>query len=282
MVEVPSEQLEVFRRASKSFSFASRFFSRQTHDDVAELYAYFREIDDLSDQPLSKSHESQWKRLAAQKSELIVKYSLFDEVLNIFEKEMKKDTQPRHLQNDAELLGYCYAVASTVGLSLCRVFQVQEPSAYRHAIDLGIALQLTNICRDVYEDHQNNRIYLPQLSKNDFEPLNQLKIAEVQKYYLKLADEYYQSAYAGLSYLPRRIGFVVYLAAEIYRDIGRLIIQGNDCRVRAYTSGKRKVWLSCRSSFYFLRQSVRERRLKAPDHNISLHRELTGLPFAHE
>ena len=71
------------------------------------------------------------------------------------------DQWPRHLQTQDQLIRFCYGVASTVGLMMCHLFGVKDPRAYPFAVDLGVAMQMTNICRDILEDAQRQRIYLP-------------------------------------------------------------------------------------------------------------------------
>ena len=65
------------------------------------------------------------------------------------------------MQSEAQLLEYCHGVAGAIGLMLCPIFEVNDKKAFEHANNLGIAMQLTNICRDVFEDAENDRIYLP-------------------------------------------------------------------------------------------------------------------------
>src|SRR5690606_23084968 len=74
----------------------------------------------------------------------------------------RSDLQAVRMRTDEEFLQYCYRVAGTVGLMMCGVLGVRDVGARRHAIDLGIAMQMTNICRDVLEDAKRDRVYLPE------------------------------------------------------------------------------------------------------------------------
>ena len=136
------------------------------------------------------------------------------------------------IQTEDELIKYCHGVAGTIGLMTCPIFGVSDPDAMKHADDLGIAMQLTNICRDVYEDAENDRIYLPAdffentpsvegiLSKN---PESVAEINQIKTRVLGIADERYVSGEAGIGYLPLRMRIVVRWAGRMYREIGELI-----------------------------------------------------------
>jgi phytoene synthase len=123
-------------------------------------------------------------------------------------------------------------VAGTIGLMTCPIFGVSDPDALQHADDLGIAMQLTNICRDVWEDAENDRIYLPadffgtSPSVSDLLSKDSKWIEEtvlVKRRLLSLAEERYASGEAGIGYLPFRMRIVVRWAGRMYREIGELI-----------------------------------------------------------
>jgi phytoene synthase len=141
---------------------------------------------------------------------------------------VQSDLEPVRMPDLDSLLRYCYQVAGTVGLMMCKVLDTDSPAAFLHAVDLGIAMQLTNICRDVAADAEVDRRYLPasmigevapDLLRN---PTGQLR-GQVQDCILKLldcADTYYQSGELGLSYLPLRARGGILVAARVYREIG--------------------------------------------------------------
>ena len=136
------------------------------------------------------------------------------------------------VQSEAELIKYCHGVAGTIGLMTCPIFGVTDTEALQHADDLGIAMQLTNICRDVHEDAEKDRIYLPA---DFFENLptvstllseNSKSLAEinlVKSRLLRIADQRYASGEAGIRYLPLRMRIVVRWAGRMYQEIGELI-----------------------------------------------------------
>jgi len=139
------------------------------------------------------------------------------------------DTELVRMADDARLMQYCYQVAGTVGLMMCRVFNTDHPEAEPFAIDLGIAMQLTNICRDVQTDALVDRRYIPSALVNDLAPSELVAPSEDYKQLVKqavatlldLADAYYQSGEKGLSYLPFRARLAILVAARIYREIGQ-------------------------------------------------------------
>ena len=136
------------------------------------------------------------------------------------------------MRSEAQLLEYCHGVAGTIGLMLCPIFGVKDKKALEHADNLGIAMQLTNICRDVFEDAENDRIYLPadlfssalttaDLTSEDSDSRKACTAAKERL--LKMADELYTSAESGIDCLPLRIRIVVRWASRMYREIGNVI-----------------------------------------------------------
>ena len=127
-----------------------------------------------------------------------------------------------------DLLRYCYQVAGTVGLMMCNVLGADDPAAWPHAVDLGIAMQLTNICRDVQCDAAAGRRYLPASMVGELLPTAlvspaahiQPQLQDCLRQLLDMADHYYRSAELGLSYLPAGARTGILTAARIYREIG--------------------------------------------------------------
>ena len=117
-----------------------------------------------------------------------------------------------HIRSIKDLLVYSYRVAGTVGLMMSKILMVNDRRALKGAIDLGIAMQLTNIARDVIEDKKMNREYI----KPDFENIQAT---------LKLADMFYESSFSSIQKIPFRYKFSIIVARRIYRQIGRKILQ---------------------------------------------------------
>jgi phytoene synthase len=192
--------------------------------------------------------------------------------------------------DDDELLRYCYRVASTVGLMMCAVLGVREPSAFPHAVDLGVAMQLTNICRDVREDARMGRVYLPAsrleaagLTPDDLlqDRVDREALARVVADLLHLADRYYASADAGMRWIPARARTAIVVASRVYRAIGvKLRRRGCDAwSGRTVVGGVEKVgWLAAA-----LAASVGPTIAgwgPPARHVASLHGSLAGLPGA--
>ncbi len=166
------------------------------------------------------------------------------------------DAEGRRYETLDDLLAYCVRVASTVGVVMTSLMGERRGPVLDRASDLGIAMQLTNIARDVGEDGRKGRIYLPMgwleevgLGASDLvpEPRMRPELGLVIKRLLGVADVYYARSQAGIAHLPRDCRVAIAAAARIYQDIGRAIVASGYDSVsrRAYTSGVRKAWLVC-------------------------------------
>ena len=138
---------------------------------------------------------------------------------------MASDAETVRVADEAELLRYCYRAAGTVGLMMCRVLDAREPAAAAHAVDLGIAMQLTNLCRDVADDARMGRRYLPASLVGDLPPGDLIepspalrpKVRAAVARLLALAELYYASGEAGLPFLPVRARAGILVAGRVYR-----------------------------------------------------------------
>ena len=193
------------------------------------------------------------------------------------------------LDRERDLLRYAYRVAGTVGLLMCEVLECHTPEAKGHAVDLGIAMQLTNIARDVLEDAQMGRRYIPGEWVSDLSPEaicaaaalahsaehHRVKVAVARL--LALADKYYQSGARGYCYLPGRARISIAVAAQVYREIGVQLARTDHSwhLGRQVTSKATKLRCSFRaiSGLVFAR-----RRATAGQHDGALHAALKGLP----
>ncbi len=225
---------ELMSKHGKSFYFASLIFSQNDLKKIATLYRLCRYIDDCADE-LPEAESS----LAIASILTDLKNPHNETSFNLLMKEVEGwgvrreqirelllgaefDVRGGEILNEKDLMLYCYRVAGVVGLMMCPLIGVTSPKAHAHAIDLGIGMQLTNICRDVKEDGCRGRSYLPGA-----ESLSDLELKIRIKKTLDVADLYYKSAYEGLSYIPFRPRFVIFLAGELYRHIG-MKIRRND------------------------------------------------------
>jgi phytoene synthase len=283
---------QVLARHGKSFYWASLFLGQQLANRAARLYEFCRFVDDIADGDLPHRHETladisaclKGDRLTAGPeveaflelaSEVNIPMNAATELLD----GMLLDQQPTAVKVEADLLRYCHAVAGTVGLMMCRILDCQHPRADHFAIDLGIAMQLTNIARDVLEDAKMGRRYLPEswvdfsaadLATSDI-PCRQPTAEAIEKL-LNLADEYYKSALLGIQLLPFRSRFSITVALRVYRQIGVLLKRRNLSwwKGRVVVHKIEKIFLS----IYSL---VDLRPKKVPTHQPTLHQSLQGL-----
>ena len=183
---------------------------------------------------------------------------------------------------------YAYRVAGTVGLLMCHVLDCHDEEARAHAIDLGIAMQLTNIARDVLEDAEMGRRYLPASWAGDLspahitaastapdgEPAQTVRVAV--QLVLGMADAYYRSGNAGLAYLPWRAHIAIAVAASVYRQIGvQIAASGYGWHQGRHVTGLgTKILCSFRAS-----GSLWRRLWWRPAHQKALHDVLRGLPY---
>ena len=301
---ISNEALEaagaVLAMKGRSFHWARRLM-RKTHAARAtRLYALCRYLDDLSDEATSQA-EARVALAAARQaietgnttnpvlrdglslmSECAIEASIVLELI----RGISSDLEPVRMANEAELLRYSYRVAGTVGLMMCRVLDVTDPAALAHAVDLGIAMQLTNISRDISEDAEAGRRYIPATLVGELAPAELISptkslqplVRSSLKNLLDLADQFYQSGELGLPYLPFRARCGILVAARVYGAIGTRLRQ-RDCDYwtgRVVVSDWEKGGISLRALMPLpLRFDFWKCRTT---HTAELHRHLIGLP----
>ena len=291
----------------KTFHWARRFLGPRMGHDAARLYAFCRLLDDLADGDLPHGparltaiHTSLTSGLTsgpdaisdpdlAEFMPFMTEKALPHDVVVALIDGLLMDQGPVALTSQDEVVRYGYHVAGTVGLMMCRILDCTEDAAYGHAIDLGIAMQLTNIARDVLEDARMGRRYLPAdwcrgmtadditraAMTHDQEGIATIR-GGVQKL-LGLAETYYASGITGLNYLPLRAHLAILIAARAYRQIGvQLARHGTNWHQgRTVTSTATKALTTA------VALPMMARRLKTPArHQHQLHDALTGLPYA--
>ena len=226
---------------AKSFNWAGFFLPKKIYEDSAKLYAFCRVLDDIADEKndldskikrfdemrnfLKKSYDTDNKEIySSNENEKIVhdvitlaknnniKRIILEDLVDGIASDLRKRI---HIRSVKDLLVYSYRVAGTVGLMMSKILMVNERRALKGAIDLGIAMQLTNIARDVIEDKKMNREYI----KPDFENIQAT---------LKIADMFYESSFSSIQKIPFRYKFSIIVARRIYRQIGRKILQKNN------------------------------------------------------
>lgn len=287
-------------KKGRSFYWASHFLGTLHAERATRLYGFCRYIDDLADEASSLSKAKadltlvrnavlcglSYDPVVADAISLMRECEIDPAIAIELIKGVESDLDHVRMNDEAELLRYCYRVAGTVGLMMCGVLGVRDSRAYAHAIDLGIAMQLTNICRDVQEDAINGRRYLPASLSGSIEPsalVNPLhehkpQLQQSVKTLLNLADVYYLSGERGLAYLPVAARMGIWIASRIYHEIGARLKQ----RDHAYWRGRVKVRASRKALITLSTISIQPLKLTywqaRHEHNRSLHKALDGLP----
>lgn len=233
----------VIKRHSRSFAIASQLLPSRVREDVYALYAWCRTVDDAVDEATSREEaerilsvlEGDLDRMrrgepALHAASLWIKPLVVERRIDVkHAKEliagMRMDLQSFRVDSDQDLYRYCYHAAGTVGLMMTRLMGVQNPLADRHAIALGVAMQMTNIARDVLEDAGRGRSYLPGIA----DPLatDPKAVKAVVADVIDRAERQYEVASAGLRYLPRDCRLAIRIALSLYREIGRQIVRSD-------------------------------------------------------
>ena len=273
-------------KGSKSFALASLLFGREMQQDAHMLYAWCRHCDDVIDgQDLgadapdaAMTREERRRRLDILRRD--TRRSLAGETLGIAAFDAFGAVAARHrlpeiypfdlldgFALDAEetryqtlddVMRYCYGVAGVVGVMMAILMGVDrdDNETLDRACDLGLAFQLTNICRDIYDDARGGRVYLPaDYLRREGAPLDARTIAaslpseavwRAALAMLNVAERYYDSASLGIRRLPPRAGAAIAAARNIYREIGRKIRRGGPgvWRERVTISGGLKTALA--------------------------------------
>lgn len=272
----------------KTFRFAQRMLTQQTATDASKLYQFCRICDDLVDEApntaIAVERLSQLKYLLSESNctlpsissfqQLKLEYLLPDIAVSGLLDGIASDLTETIKADESALLAYCFRVAGTVGLMMCPILKAPK-TAEAFAIDLGVAMQLTNISRDILEDAQKGRVYLPQtwlggLSPKHIiypSPTQKLVIQAAQQRCLILADEYYRSASMGLQAIPRRNRYAMFCALHLYREIGMEIVR------RGYSFDKGRVVIPTRQKLCVLLQRFLYNPLmgESAEHQSPLH-----------
>jgi phytoene synthase len=303
-IDYINESNKILSRKGKTF-FWAKFLLKQEHaEDATRLYRFCRYIDDIGDEGEDKSHaHAALSKVIPEITQGKSNDPVIDDAIKLFNKKnidvkiaielingVISDLKSVRLESEDQLLIYCYQVAGTVGLMMSKILDVRDERAHAHAIDLGIAMQLTNICRDVTEDAMMHRRYIPGSMCKNLEPGLLIHPDEDTKnlisknltYLLNMADTYYQSGHDGLCFLPLRARMGMAIAAFLYRHIG-VKLKNNHYEFwngRVFVSKSLKLGLTIQillSSFF----DAGFYKYKG-QHQVLLHQSLKNLPHAHE
>jgi phytoene synthase len=281
-----SECRDTITKGSKSFAMAAKLFDAQTRDAAVFLYGWCRYCDDQVDDAAQSGDRAELeRRLKALRDQTASAFSFEPQrepvfialqyvvhrfgipahyALELIE-GMAMDVRGIRYQSLRELLLYCYRVAATVGLMMSHVMGVRDERALSHAADLGIAMQLTNIARDITEDAAMGRIYIPlgwleeaKIDPNEIAaPENREKLANITLRLLREANRFYSSGDSGLWYLSFRSACAVSAARHVYSEIGALLLArgAQAWDERTYVTGARKIWVLLRGILSLIRST---------------------------
>jgi len=219
---------------AKSFNWSGFFLPKKIYYKCSVLYDFCRTIDNIADKnkdlEIKKIELEEFKKKFEQKnnSDSVIKNmwdlmnekkiskKIVDDLFDGVNSDLKKEVR---IKTEKELLIYSYRVAGTVGLMMAKIFGVKKKESLQRAIDLGIAMQLTNIARDVVEDETKNRVYLIKSSKDVFENIKSIILK---------ADSFYDSSFDGIKDIPLNSRFSIIVARRVYRQIGKKILDKKD------------------------------------------------------
>ena len=211
---------------AKSFSWAGFFLPKKTFNKCSALYDFCRVADNLADNEEKIENKekkfNQFEKDFNQKNfdnpiiknmwDLIDEFNISLKIVHDLLIGIKSDIKESvKLNSKKDLLIYSYRVAGTVGLMMAKILRVSKKSSLKSAIDLGIAMQLTNISRDVIEDYKNNRSYIDK----NFEEISST---------VNLAETFYENSFYSIKDIPISFRFSILVARRVYRKIGHKIL----------------------------------------------------------
>ncbi len=211
---------------AKSFNWAGFFLPKKTYEKCSALYDFCREADNIADDEnkieIKKDNFIKFRNNFVNKNyddpviknmwglinEFSISTKIIDDLFEGINSDIKENVK---LNSKKELLIYSYRVAGTVGLMMAKILNVHKEQSLKSAIDLGIAMQLTNISRDVMEDKKNNRFYINE----SFEDI---------KTTIKLSEKFYENSFYSIKEIPLSFRFSILVARRVYRKIGYKIL----------------------------------------------------------
>ncbi len=266
-----TEEMRLMTKAGKTFYFATLWLSDQARNDAAVAYSFCRKIDDVADGGLPEEQRDEYLRSVARAvracdagfpglGKIVSLIERFPEIkgpLAALVDACREDTADLFICNESDVERYSHGVAGNVGLIMYPILGGVAPEGRSFAADLGIAMQCTNIARDVLEDLRRNRVYLPAewLGGVDVrhillgDPIVERRVVEAVQRLLGLARARYERGLSGLEYLEPRSRYAIKVAARCYQAIGdRVIRNGELARARAVVPFYEKLLLACRES----------------------------------
>ncbi len=248
---------------AKSFNWAGFFLPKETYQKCSALYDFCRIADNIADDEnkisvkqdnfldfkndfLKKNYTNPIiKNIWDLINEFNISTNIINDLLDGINSDIKKNVR---LNSKKELLIYSYRVAGTVGLMMAKILKVKKEQSLKSAIDLGIAMQLTNISRDVIEDKRNNRYYINE----NFEDI---------KSTIELSEKFYQNSFCSIKEIPISFRFSILVARRVYRKIGLKILNKKNFENyknsgKIYVSNIEKVFETIYSIFDLIKLSL--------------------------
>ena len=269
---------------AKSFSWAGFFLPKETYKKCSSLYDFCRVADNIADD--NGETEDKEKKFNKFKDDfnkknfdntiikdmwkLIEEYNISLKVIEDLLIGIKSDIKNIvKLNSKKDLLIYSYRVAGTVGLMMAKILRVSKKSSLKSAIDLGIAMQLTNISRDVIEDFKNNRFYI---NKN-FEEISST---------INLAESFYENSFYSIKDIPIGFRFSILVARRVYRKIGHKILKTKNLENyqnsgKIYVSNLEKIIETFLSIFDLVKLSLKNEKYDQVEHDHNLINEEINL-----
>jgi phytoene synthase len=277
-----SKNQSLISKHAKSFNWAGFFLSKETFRKCSMLYDFCRTVDDIVDEDgqldvkkkkfLEFKSEFKNKKFSNNIIENIhklleeegISHKIVNDLFDGVESDLKNEV---NLTNKKNLLIYSYQVAGTVGLMMAKILKVKNKQSLRGAVDLGVAMQLTNISRDVIEDYNRNRTYI----KADFNSISKT---------IFLADIFYQSSFPAIKGIPILSRFAILVARRIYKRIGCEILSQKNIETynnagKIYVSVLGKAVETFLSFFDFIKLFfVNSNEQEKENEHIMLHKEI--------
>ena len=252
---------------ANSFNWAGFFLPKKTYRKCSSLYDFCRTVDNIADDQdeldIKKKNLLLFKNDFINKNfnNLIIKnmWDLMNDhhisikiVEDLFAGVESDLNEKVILNSKKDLLVYSYRVAGTVGLMMAKILNVKDKDSMNAAIDLGIAMQLTNIARDVIEDSKNNRFYI----QHDFDVISNT---------LTLADLFYKSCFTSINKIPFNFRFAILVARRVYRKIGDEIlktsnIEGYNKAGKVYVNNLGKIYQTILSLLDLIKLSLKNEK----------------------
>ena len=269
---------------ARSFSWAGFFLPKETYNKCSALYDFCRVADNIADDDEKiENKEKKFNNFENdfnQKNfenpiiknmwDLIEEFNISLKIVQDLLIGIKSDIKDKiKLNSKKDLLIYSYRVAGTVGLMMAKILKVSKKNSLKSAIDLGIAMQLTNISRDVIEDSKNNRFYINE----NFEEISST---------IDLADTFYENSFYSIKDIPISFRFSILVARRVYRKIGHKILRKNNLKNyqnsgKIYVSNIEKVIETFLSIFDLIKLSFSYKKDDQIQHNHYLINEEINL-----